>query len=169
MAVAVGVQGGSGAAAQAQQAPAIPPLPTSPGAPTGATQAAPAPAAPGAVGQGQATQDQGTPQTVVIQPPPYRDVRGNREIPDQVIPIIGMLTGTLMAIVLGYPIIRLISRLIERRFDKAYIKGANIEAQLRSLQESVDTMAIEIERIGESQRFQAKVLAERKPGALPPG
>jgi hypothetical protein len=30
-------------------------------------------------------------------------------------------------------------------------------------------MAIEMERIGEAQRFQAKLMAERKPEALPPG
>jgi hypothetical protein len=41
-----------------------------------------------------------------------------------------------------------------------------ISEQLRQLQESVDTMAVEVERIEESQRFNARLLAE---GRVPPG
>jgi hypothetical protein len=33
---------------------------------------------------------------------------------------------------------------------------------LRQLQESIDAMAIEIERISEGQRFTSKLIAERK-------
>jgi hypothetical protein len=35
-----------------------------------------------------------------------------------------------------------------------------IAEQLRQLQESVDTMAIEVERVEEAQRFNAKLLSE---------
>lgn len=144
----------------------IPPVPSRAGAATGATAVgqgvSDAPVAPG-----QASQESGT-ETIIVQPPPYRDQRNN-DIPAEVIPLVGMVMGTAVAIALGYPIVRMITRFIERRTDKAYVKGANVEAQLRALQESVDTMAIEIERIGESQRYQAKLLAERKPGTLPPG
>jgi len=35
-----------------------------------------------------------------------------------------------------------------------------ISEQLRTLQESVDTMAVEVERIEEAQRFNAKLLSE---------
>lgn len=35
-----------------------------------------------------------------------------------------------------------------------------ISDQLRQLQESVDTMAVEVERIEESQRFNARLLSE---------
>lgn len=132
----------SAAAATPQAAPQAPPTPTA--------------------------QDQ-APQTVIVQPPPYRDAGNNNEIPAEVIPIVGIVMGTGMAIALGYPIIRTITRLIERRTDKGYVRGADVEVQLRALQESVDTMAIEIERISESQRFQAKLLAERKQDALGSG
>lgn len=154
---------------QAPTAPPIPPLPGRVGAATGGEAAAQgvadAPAAPG-----QAAQGTGTPEAVILQPPPYRDRSDrNNDIPGEVIPIIGMVMGTGIAIALGYPVVRMITRVIERRADKAYVKGANVEAQLRALQESVDTMAIELERIGESQRFQAKLAAEKRSGALPPG
>lgn len=39
--------------------------------------------------------------------------------------------------------------------------------RLQRMQESIDAMAIEIERISEGQRFVTKVLAERVPEALP--
>jgi hypothetical protein len=38
-----------------------------------------------------------------------------------------------------------------------------ISEQLHQLQQSVDTMAIEVERIEESQRFNARLLAEGRP------
>ena len=37
-----------------------------------------------------------------------------------------------------------------------------ISDQLRQLQESVDTMAVEVERIEESQRFNARLLSESR-------
>ena len=39
--------------------------------------------------------------------------------------------------------------------------------RLQRMQESIDAMAIEIERISEGQRFVTKVLADRVPEALP--
>ena len=44
--------------------------------------------------------------------------------------------------------------------------GANIpalEARLARIEEAVDTIAVEIERMGEGQRFVAKLLSERSP------
>lgn len=41
---------------------------------------------------------------------------------------------------------------------------ANIEARLERVEQAVDAVAVEIERIGESQRFLTKVLTEARPG-----
>lgn len=40
-----------------------------------------------------------------------------------------------------------------------------VEERLNQLQQSVDSIAIEVERIAEAQRFSAKLLAERREGA----
>ena len=40
-------------------------------------------------------------------------------------------------------------------------------AQLSAMMNALDTMALEIERISEGQRFTAKVLSERVPSSLP--
>ena len=148
-------------------APPAPPIPVAPARPGAGTGAAPAPAAPGEPAVATSPQDQGTPEAVILQPPPYRDI--SNEIPPEVIPIVGIVMGTGVAIALGYPIIRTITRLIERATDKRYVRGQDVEVQLKALQESIDTMAIEIERISESQRFQSKLLSDRKNEALGPG
>lgn len=169
-------------------APPVPPVPVIPGqagaatgAATAATQAQQASdAATNAQSVGdrireavqrevdQATQARAG-QAIVVQPPPYREP----DIPPEVITIVEVVFGSLIAIILGYPIIRLITRVIEKRMDRSLVKGAEVERGFRQLQQSVDAMAIEIERIGEAQRFQAKLLADRAervalPGETPP-
>ena len=46
---------------------------------------------------------------------------------------------------------------------------AALEGQLAQLQQSIDAMALELERIAEAQRFTARLMSERTPGgaALP--
>ncbi len=163
---------GTTAGTPAPQAPVAPPIPPVPGRAGAATGATPGQGIAGDPGVAPVDGQEATnvsPEAIIVQPPPYRDFGPRNDIPGEVIPIIGMVMGTGIAIALGYPIVRMITRVIERRTDKAYVKGANVEAQLRALQESVDTMAIELERIGEAQRFQARLQAERKPEVLPPG
>jgi hypothetical protein len=52
-------------------------------------------------------------------------------------------------------------------FRKAHLLKAmgplprQTDAQLKQLQQSVDAIAVEVERIAEAQRFSAKLLAER--------
>jgi len=42
-----------------------------------------------------------------------------------------------------------------------------IEARLARIEDAVETIAVEIERLGEGQRFVTKLLADRAPHALP--
>jgi len=51
---------------------------------------------------------------------------------------------------------------IERRAREPHMSGAPLATErLDQLQQSVDAVAIEVERIGESQRFAVKLAAER--------
>jgi hypothetical protein len=45
---------------------------------------------------------------------------------------------------------------------------AEIEAQLRHLSDSMDIIAVEVERISENQRFTTKLMAERATASEPP-
>jgi hypothetical protein len=72
----------------------------------------------------------------------------------QVAVIIVLLAGTLSAITVG-----LVRGLSPKR--KPLDIGVGHNAQLEQLQQSVDAIAVEVERIAEAQRFSAKLLAER--------
>ena len=72
----------------------------------------------------------------------------------QVAVIIVLLTGTLSAITVG--LVRGLS--IKPKHPK--VSDAQ-SLQLEQLQQSVDAIAVEVERIAEAQRFSAKLLADR--------
>lgn len=76
------------------------------------------------------------------------------------------LMGLLLAIVVLGPFARMFARRLEKRGDMEAMRaaGANAELlqqQLHQLQQSVDAMSVEVERISESQRFQSRLLNER--------
>jgi len=78
----------------------------------------------------------------------------------QVAFIIIVLAGTLSAITVG-----LVRGLSPK--SKRLNTGDTHNLQLEQLQQSVDAIAVEVERIAEAQRFSAKLLAERAdPAAL---
>ena len=103
-------------------------------------------------------------EPVILVPPPGRD----SDIPKEVIPLVGMSLGMVVAMVVCYPIARAIGRVIERRGEAGIVKASDVAPQLQQLQASVDTLAIELERMSEAQRFTAKLMAERST-ALPSG
>jgi hypothetical protein len=63
--------------------------------------------------------------------------------------------------VVGFPLARGFARLMDRKVHFKGVSAPDLTPQLRQLQESVDAMAIELERISEGQRFTTKVLVER--------
>lgn len=78
----------------------------------------------------------------------------------QVAVIVILLAGTLSAIVVG--LVRGVSKP-----TKSLPSNDTHSLQLEQLQQSVDAIAVEVERIAEAQRFSAKLLAERAdPAAL---
>lgn len=147
------------------QAPAPPPIPALPGTPGAATGAggsggsggAEAPAA--IAGTGQGTGFEGLTSGTGIPFDPQAIIR-------EAIPIVGMTLSMIVVIFIGWPLARAFARRLDRRTELGTVSAAELLPQLRQLQESIDTMAVELERISESQRFQAKLMAER-PQALP--
>ena len=73
------------------------------------------------------------------------------------------LMGLLAAIVILGPFARMYARRSERRAQMApSMELQTLHRQMEQLQQSVDTMSVEMERIGESQRFQSKLLFENR-------
>jgi len=74
------------------------------------------------------------------------------------------LMGLLLAIVVLGPFARMWARRIERRAELAPVENHNqlLQQQLYQLQQSMDTMSVEVERISESQRFQNRLMQESR-------
>lgn len=74
------------------------------------------------------------------------------------------LLGLIVVIVILGPFARMIARRMERR-PETVASGDNarlLQQQLLQLQQSMDAMSVEVERISESQRFQSKLLYEKR-------
>ena len=68
--------------------------------------------------------------------------------------------------VLGVPIVRLITKWLEPR-PVPPRELASINGRLERIETAVDTIALEVERISEAQRFSAKLQSEASPKRLP--
>ena len=103
-----------------------------------------------------AGQDAG--HTATTAPPPYN---ANNVIPPQVVDISVAFFLMIAFCVVGFPLARAFARRMDRKGELKAAAGPDLSPHIRQLQESVDAMAIELERISEGQRFTAKLLADR--------
>jgi hypothetical protein len=96
--------------------------------------------------------------TATTAPPPYD---ANNLIPPQVEDISIAFFVTVAFCIVGLPLARAFARRLDRKSATPAVTGPDLTPHIRQLQESVDAMAIEMERISEGQRFTAKLLADR--------
>jgi hypothetical protein len=71
-------------------------------------------------------------------------------------------------IVLGFPIVRLITRWLEPKPVPPRELSA-INARLERIETAVDSIALEVERISEAQRFSARLQSEQHQAMRLPG
>ncbi len=83
-------------------------------------------------------------------------------IPPQVESISIAFFVMVAAVIIGLPLMRAIARRIERGTPVAAPIPQEVRDQLQQISQSVDAIAIEVERISEGQRFTTKMLSERK-------
>jgi hypothetical protein len=74
----------------------------------------------------------------------------------------------IVTLVLGYPIVRLITKWLEPR-PVPPRELSSINGRLESIEAAVDAIALEVERISESQRFTAKLQSEHQARLANPG
>lgn len=67
--------------------------------------------------------------------------------------------ATVAVIIIGLPLARAFARWIDRRGHTPSIP-ADVGARLERIEQAVESIAIEVERVSESQRFASKLLAE---------
>lgn len=102
-------------------------------------------------------QTRSTPMVYTTQPPDMRNV-----IPPQAVDIAIGFFITCAVIIVGWPISRALGRRFERRGTPPALE-AGVTDQLQRIEQAVEAIAIEVERISESQRFLAKI--EEKSGS----
>ena len=90
---------------------------------------------------------------------------GDNGIPTQVVDISVAFFIMCGVIIIGWPLSRAFGRRLERRAETPSVSPVMTE-QLQRIEQAVDAMAIEIERISESQRFMAKLQANATPERL---
>ena len=96
-------------------------------------------------------------RNTVISMPPF----GENTIPPQAVDISIAFFLTVAAIIIGLPLARAFARRMDRRGGTAPISN-EIASQLNHLNQAVDAIALEVERISEGQRFTARLLSDER-------
>jgi hypothetical protein len=78
-------------------------------------------------------------------------------IPGELIPIVMFICVAVTAI--GVPLARAWGKRLERGPGPSV--SPDVQARLERMEQAIDSIAIEVERISEGQRFTTKLLAER--------
>ena len=95
----------------------------------------------------------GGPGIVIQNPYGYR----NSGMPPQIATISIAFFVMCAVIIIGWPLARAFARRMDRRPDATGAVNPGVSAQLQRIEQAVDAMSIEVERISESQRFMAKL------------
>lgn len=79
---------------------------------------------------------------------------------DIIIPIAGMITAVVL--VLGIPLVIVQARKLWMRDSARNEVTPDVEHRLDRIEQAIDAMAVEVERMSEGQRFVTKLLSERQ-------
>lgn len=66
-----------------------------------------------------------------------------------------------------YPVARALARKIERGAPGEVAPAPELRARLERIEQAVDAIAVEVERIAEGQRFTTRLLSEGRAAAAP--
>ena len=98
-------------------------------------------------------------EQTIIGMPPASDI-----IPPQAVDISVAFFMTIAIIIIGLPLARAFARRMDRKGAGPQI-STDVSAQLAQLNQSVDAIALEVERITEGQRFTTRLLTEQRDAA----
>jgi len=107
----------------------------------------------------------------VVGVPPFGPFGPRDQIPPQAVDMAIGFFITVAVIIIGLPLARAFARRMDRRGSQGQVP-AELSSQLSHLNQAVDAIALEVERISEGQRFTARLLSEQRDTArqtLPSG
>jgi hypothetical protein len=96
-------------------------------------------------------------KTITLPPHPF-----DNTIPPQVEDISIMFFLTIGAIIIFLPLVRAFARRMDRRGGGTAQIPNEVSSQLAHLNQAVDAIALEVERISEGQRFTTRLLSEQR-------
>jgi len=88
---------------------------------------------------------------------PIRDV-----VPRGAVQMTYALCAAFAFVIVGYPLARAFARWLDRRGNSAQL-SSGVQQRLDAMERNIDTVAEELERVSEGQRFTTKLLSERQP------
>ena len=83
-------------------------------------------------------------------------------IPGEVMHVADSFFLMIGVVALGIPLIRVFARRLERRSELPPPPSAEVTSRLERIEQAVEAIAIEVERIAEAQRFSAKLMTEQQ-------
>jgi len=86
--------------------------------------------------------------------------------PEIAVPLGAFVTAIVLAV--GVPLARAYSRRMDAQSRNPQIPS-EVSARLERMEQAIDSVALEVERISEGQRFTTKLLSEGKGASGPPG
>jgi hypothetical protein len=89
-----------------------------------------------------------------------------RGIPLEVVELAKVFFASITIIALGVPLIRGLTKGRDRR-ALPQEASPDVTARLERIEQAVEAVAIEVERIAEAQRYSAKLMTEQRQRSLP--
>jgi hypothetical protein len=105
-------------------------------------------------------------QAITVQPPaippfPFQDPGP----PESIVILVVVLASLAAATIIFAPLFRALGRRIERRGEPAGVDAQQVTPRLDRIEQAIEAMAVEVERISEGQRYVTKQMHELR--ALP--
>lgn len=97
---------------------------------------------------------------MMLQPPPDPDLV-------MMIPVFKLFIIAISGTIVALPLVRALVRRLDRAPQHQPL-ARDSDARLARIEQAVDAIAIEVERVSEAQRFTTRLLSERVPGSSPP-
>jgi hypothetical protein len=85
------------------------------------------------------------------------------DIPPEVVPMVGTIFGLTALTIIGFPIARAFARRMDRKTVAAPAAAPEITGRLERIEQAIEAIAVEIERVSEGQRYSARLLTDRLP------
>jgi hypothetical protein len=80
--------------------------------------------------------------------------------PDEILPFAFAFAALIVGAKIVLPVVRAFAKRVERRADAPHLP-AEMTSRLERMEQAIDSIAVEVERISEAQRFTTKLLSDK--------